>query len=195
VIELNTDRPFNALDLVDTLSHECYPGHHTECILKDQHLYRDRGYIEQSVPIVLSPPCFISEGIAMLALEVLFPPGELEEWMREHLYSILGLMPAKADVTRLRAAGDILSGAQCNAMFMVREGRPDEEIREYLMRYLQPAGLLEHSRSIPFFESYVCSYYYGKHLLLSHLQNQGANQQAEYRRCLMEPIFASDLGA
>ncbi len=93
VIELNTDRPFNALELVDTLSHECYPGHHTECILKDQHLYRERGYIEHSVPIVLSPPCFISEGIAMLALEMIFAPGELDEWMREHLYPMLGLTP------------------------------------------------------------------------------------------------------
>ncbi len=95
----------------------------------------------------------------------------------------------------MRAAGDVLSGAQCNAIFMVREGRPDEEIREYLMRYLQPAGLLEHSRSIPFFESYVCSYYYGKQLLLSYLQRQERDQLAEYRHCLIEPMFASDLGA
>jgi len=190
VIELNTDLPFNILELIDTTCHEVYPGHHTECILKDQHLYRERGYVEHSVPIVLSPPCLISEGIAMSAMDMLFTSDELEQWLRAEIYPLLSLAPDPVDILALRAAGDVLGGAQCNAVFMLRDGRPDKEIREYLTRYLQPAGLLRHA-SIPFFDSYVCSYFYGKRLLAPHLQ--GADRQALFRRFLTEPVFASEL--
>ncbi len=158
VIEMNTDVPFNVLELVDTLCHEVYPGHHTECILKHQHLYIERGYVEHSVPIVLSPPCLISEGIAMSAIDMLFTSDELDAFLRADIYPMLSLNPERVDILALRAANDTLSGAQCNAAFMLREDRPDEEIREYLSHYLQPAGLLVHGH-IPFFDSYVCSYF------------------------------------
>lgn len=40
-IELNTDLPVNLARLSDLLAHEAYPGHHTELVLKEEHLYRE----------------------------------------------------------------------------------------------------------------------------------------------------------
>ena len=51
--------------------HEGYPGHHTDYVLKDQHLAR-RGYTEQTMYLTLVPQCVISEGIAMVAHEMIF---------------------------------------------------------------------------------------------------------------------------
>jgi hypothetical protein len=51
--------------------HEGYPGHHTDYVLKEQHLAR-RGYTEQTLYLTLAPQCVISEGIAMVAHEMLF---------------------------------------------------------------------------------------------------------------------------
>ncbi|HEU0165715.1 MAG TPA: hypothetical protein VFQ54_11780, partial [Thermomicrobiales bacterium] len=49
LIEINTDLPIKANALLDLMCHEGYPGHHTEHSLKEQLLYRDRGYGEHSI--------------------------------------------------------------------------------------------------------------------------------------------------
>jgi hypothetical protein len=57
-------------------SHEGYPGHHTEFILKEQHLYREQNQFEHSILILHSPKLIISEGIANNAISVLFSDEE-----------------------------------------------------------------------------------------------------------------------
>lgn len=171
LIEINSDRPISVLELVDALCHEVYPGHHTECILKDQHLYREHGYVEVAVPIVLSPPCLISEGIAMSAQDILFGPGELEAWLSEHVYPEFGLTPDRVDLRLLRSASDtLMNGAGCNAAFLLREGRPIDEIQDYVVTYLLPAGMVNHLHDTPFMDSYFSTYYYGKRMVSSLLQ-------------------------
>ena len=96
LIEINTDSPLSIPTLVDTLCHEGYPGHHTEFILKEHFLYRQQGHTEQSVPIVVSPPCLISEGIATWAWEMIFAPGELEAWLAEETYPLVDLHPTRS---------------------------------------------------------------------------------------------------
>lgn len=193
LVEINTDRPVNMLMLVDDLCHEAYPGHHTECVLKEQHLYQGCEYVEQSIPIVLSPPCLISEGIAMFACDMIFAPGELEQWLAEHVYPDLELTPTPVDLTTLRRAGDLLNGVWCNAVLMVREGCSEEKVQEYLTRYMQPVRLLDDLK-MPFFDSYVCTYYYGKHLLSSWLQDADqARRQDMFRRFLTEQLDPSEL--
>jgi hypothetical protein len=53
-------------------SHEGYPGHHTEFSIKEKALYRESNQFEHSILLLNSPKLIISEGIADLAINVLF---------------------------------------------------------------------------------------------------------------------------
>ena len=53
-------------------AHEGYPGHHTEFIVKERILYRELNQFEHSILLLHSPKLIISEGLADLAINVLF---------------------------------------------------------------------------------------------------------------------------
>src|SRR5947209_7075560 len=42
-VDVNTDLPTNMGWLMGLICHECYAGHHTEFVLKEQRLYQERG--------------------------------------------------------------------------------------------------------------------------------------------------------
>lgn len=102
-VELNTDLPTNMRWLMDLVCHEGYPGHHTEFVLKERHLYRERGYIEQSISPIICPQSVISEGIATSAFDMVFTDVESEQWAREHLYPAAGIEPLDIDMEKFRA--------------------------------------------------------------------------------------------
>ena len=58
--------------LLSTAAHEGYPGHHMEFTLKEQCLYRKEFQFEHSILLLNSPKLIISEGIASLAVNMLF---------------------------------------------------------------------------------------------------------------------------
>ena len=51
---------------------EVYPGHHTEFVLNEQKLYNEQNQFEHSILLLQSPKLIICEGIADLAINVLF---------------------------------------------------------------------------------------------------------------------------
>lgn len=69
---VNTDLPINAPAVVALLAHEVYPGHHTERSWKEQLLYVDRGQLEESVLPYGTPQSVITEGIAQIAIDLVF---------------------------------------------------------------------------------------------------------------------------
>jgi hypothetical protein len=89
-IEINIDDSIQEQDpvqvLIDTMCHEAYPGHHTAYALREQHLYREQGYMEESIGLIFSPVAVIGEGSATSACGMLFSPSELEEWLSEGVY-------------------------------------------------------------------------------------------------------------
>ena len=64
---------------MSSAAHEGYPGHHTEFIIKEQRLYRELNQFEHSLLLLHSPKLIISEGIADLAVKVLFSNREAVE--------------------------------------------------------------------------------------------------------------------
>ena len=115
-VELNTDLPTDLNGLLDFMCHEGYPGHHTEFVLKEQHLYRERGYLEQSILTIISPQSVISEGIATSACEMIFSPEEAEQWLAEHIYPEAGIEPDAIDIAKLRKALELVEypvGKRC----------------------------------------------------------------------------------
>ena len=60
-------------------AHEGYPGHHTEFNIKEQRLYRELNHFEHSILLLQSPKLILSEGIADIAVNVLFSNQEAVE--------------------------------------------------------------------------------------------------------------------
>jgi len=60
-------------------AHEGYPGHHKEFTIKEKRLYRESNQFERSILLLHSPKLIISEGIADLAVKMLFSNREAVE--------------------------------------------------------------------------------------------------------------------
>ncbi len=195
-VELNTDLPTEVSWLVDVMCHEGYPGHHTEFVLKERHLYRERGYMEQAIAPIIGPQSVISEGIATMAREMIFTPDEAEQWASEHLYPEAGIEPVQLDIVKLHRAGELMQGLGGNAAFLLHEGRPDEEVAQYLMKHSLESDRQRIQKELdflkdPFREAYIFTYFYGKRLMQPWLQ--GADRLAVFRRFLTEQLYPAEL--
>jgi len=78
-IEVNPNYDMYWTTLLSATAHEGYPGHHTEFIIKEQRLYRELNQFEHSILLLHSPKLIISEGIADLAVKILFSNREAVE--------------------------------------------------------------------------------------------------------------------
>lgn len=194
-VELNTDLPINLRGLMNLVCHEGYPGHHTEFALKERSLYRERGYMEQAISPIISPQSVISEGIATTAFDMVFTDVDSEQWAREHLYPAAGIEPVDIDTEKFRRANELMMGISGNARFMLSDGRPDEEVKQYLMRYgLMPKEYAQKNLEFlrdPFREGYIFTYFYGRRLMKPWLQ--GDDRLQVFTRFLTEQICPSDL--
>lgn len=195
-ILLNPAVPFPLGDLFYVLCHEGYPGHLAEILLKEEALVNQRGFLEQQVQFLLTPPYVLSEGMALLAHEMLFVPGEEQAWLAEHVFSPAGITPEPFDLTAILRARDLLRGVSCNAAFLLREGRPHAEVLAYLMRY----GRMDEARARselatlqrPFFDAYIFTYHHGRRLLEPVLS--GEQRQAALLRLLTTQALPSEIG-
>lgn len=194
-ILLNPAVPFPLTDLFYVLCHEGYPGHLAEAMLKDDALVQQRGYLEQRVSLLSTPPFVISEGLALLAHEMLFAPGEAEQWLAEHIYPEAGMSSDGSDLTKIQHATDLLFGVSCNAVWLLNEGRPDTEVRDYLMLYALMDDEAAHrqlaSLQRPLRETYIFTYFYGRRLLEPILQ--GPQRRERLHQLLTQQITPSDL--
>ncbi|HYG57080.1 MAG TPA: hypothetical protein VD902_03330 [Symbiobacteriaceae bacterium] len=195
-IEVNTDLPTNVTNLLDLMAHEGYPGHHAEHVLKEQLLYRQRGYLENAILLINTPECVISEGIATLAADMIFEPGEAKRWLADEVLPEAGMEPEAADGAKLNRAAELLAGVRGNAVIMLHaEGRPAEEVVQYLMQYtLLPEERARKSMQFlqsPLWRAYTFTYYYGRRLMLPLLQ--GPDRLSVFRRLLTEQIYPSQL--
>jgi hypothetical protein len=92
-VDLNTDLPIRAPDLVGILAHETYPGHHLEHAWKEAQLVRLDHRLECSILLINTPECLISEGLADLGRRFAAPAGDEQELLVE-LFERAGLPQA-----------------------------------------------------------------------------------------------------
>ncbi len=194
-IEINTDLPVRADSLVRIMAHEAYPGHHTECAIKDERWYRQAGRLEHSVVVLLAPECVISEGIATVAEDVVFPDkAELATWLREVLYPQAGIRVDVDLQLRLAKAGQKLAGVSGNAAFLLHaDRRPEDEVFEYIRQYTLSTEQ-EARRSLafisnPLYRAYTFTYFYGRRLL-QHAFATGGMLDV-FRWVIREPVTPS----
>jgi hypothetical protein len=191
-IDANTDPPLRVDHLISLVTHEAYPGHHTEHAIKEHRLYRQEGRPEHAVLLSLAPESVISEGIAESAQSMIFSREELEAFLHDRLNPLAGLPDVSVGQQMGWAkARDELRVVAANAALLLHDfGRPPEEVREYLERYRlgtprEVAKGLEFIQS-PLWRSYIFNYNVGKQLLAPLLE--GPDAVANFRRLLSEPF-------
>ena len=196
LIELDLDTCTYLPGLLTLATHEGYPGHHTELVLKEQLLYHEKGYLEQAIGLLISPQAVISEGIATLASEMLFSREEVGDWLAEHLYPrAAGLVVSPEEARWTSPTVELWMLVQRNAALLLQEGHAVQEVQNYLQQYLrlpatQAAHLLAYLQR-PFREGYIFTYTAGAELMRPWLQ--GTDRQAVFTRFLTEPITPSAL--
>ncbi|NJK87843.1 MAG: hypothetical protein HC906_19630 [Bacteroidales bacterium] len=90
-IQVNTDRPFYAVDILETISHETYPGHHTHLSQQDLIFYKQNNWVEFSIQPLFAPLSLIAEGIAENAWGLIFTGKEAEEYIKEIILPLAGV--------------------------------------------------------------------------------------------------------
>ena len=182
-VDLNTDLPIRAADLLSVLPHESYPGHHLEHAWHEAHLVDGLGRMEASVLCINAPECLLSEGLADLGRRFAVPPGEEVDLLVE-IYRHAGFAEARdpaaaretaerqAAITRALAA---VRGVAGNAALMLHaDGVPRDEVLAYLGRRQlstpeRAAKRLEFI-SHPLWRTYVFVYFDGERLLRRWLE-------------------------
>jgi hypothetical protein len=208
-VELNTDLPIRAPDLLRTVAHETYPGHHLEHAWKEAGLVLDRGRLEHAVQLINTPECLISEGLANLALRFAVPPGEemeLLEELFERAQLPVGADPSAArqiaeEAAAMRPARARLGAIGANAAILRHvAGRSRAEVVEYLVsvgrqareRAEQRLDFIEH----PLWRTYVFVYSEGEALLERWLdQPSGPGPRERFGRLLREALTPSGIAA
>jgi hypothetical protein len=201
-VDINTDLPVRAPDLVHTAAHETYPGHHLEHAWKETDLVDRRGRLESSVLLINTPECLISEGLADLGRRFAVPADEAADLYAE-LFERAGLALA-ADRAETHDAAERsaalagpryeLAAARVNAALMRHDdGASHDEVLAYLERVgrLAPAVAAKRLEFIehPLWRTYVFVYSEGHALLARWLEAvDEADRPARFARLLHEQL-------
>ncbi len=202
-VDLNTDLPIRAADLLSVLPHETYPGHHLEHAWHEAHLVDELGRMEASVLCINAPECLLSEGLADLGKRFAVPADEEADLLVE-VYGLARLPGLAADPAAARAAAarqvviaramTAVRGVAGNAALMLHaDDAPRGEVLAYLERRLlstpeRAAKRLEFI-SHPLWRTYVFVYFEGERLLRRWLEmTLPADRPARFRRLLTEQL-------
>jgi len=137
-IQVNTDLPLPASDLVPVTSHEIYGGHHTHRVWQETELVRGQGQLERTLDVLWSPEAVISEGVAMTGPALLVGDGQ------QLAAEVLGRLGFAYDAelgSRVAEARRLLLPIAANLAMLIHDrGASPDEARDYADTWsLQPA--------------------------------------------------------
>jgi hypothetical protein len=185
-IDINMDLPKHLYSLPHLLAHEGYPGHHTEHVLKEQHLYKEGQKLEHTVFLITSPEAVQAEGIAENALAQIMTEDETTDL----LINLLTLSKVRASKEEVKRASEIvraldhLSHVSGNAALLLHEEKaPSEEVLAYLQRY-SLSSPVRNQKTLEFLQaptsaSYVFTYALGKELVAQVVKTGDAKESFE----------------
>jgi hypothetical protein len=201
LIEVNTDLPVFIDRAIDLACHEGYPGHHVYNALLEQHLVRDRGWVEFSVYPLFSPQSLIAEGTANYGIQVAFSDAERRAFERTTLFPLAGLDPARADAyydVLALARGLTYAGNEAARGYL--DGRMTAaQAADWLVRFAMntPAQAAQRVKFFDTYRSYVINYNLGEDLVKAYVERHaGADPDARWQvftRLLSSPRLPSNL--
>ena len=182
LIEVNTDLPVYVDRAIDLACHEGYPGHHVYNALLEQHLVKDRGWVEFSVYPLFSPQSLIAEGTANYGIQVAFSDVDRRRFERETLFPLAGLDPARVDeYYDVLALTRRLSYAGNEAARAYLDGRRDAaRTADWLVRVAMntPAQAAQRVKFFDAYRSYVINYTLGEDLVKTYVERQAGDDAA-----------------
>jgi hypothetical protein len=208
-VELNTDLPIRAADLVHTIAHETFPGHHLEHAWKEAEVVLRQGRLESSLLLINAPECLISEGLADLGHD-LISPAENETELLLELFERAGLRvaadpgvaaDAAARIVALRPYRSALAASRVNAALMRHaDGASHDDVLAYLERVGRYAPRMAAKRlefiEHPLWRTYVFAYHDGEDLLRRWLAAVPDDRRADrFRRLLREQLTPAAIEA
>ena len=212
-VDINTDLPIRAADLVDTIAHETYPGHHLEHAWKEADLVDHQRRLEASIVFLNTPECLIGEGLAVLGVEFAAPPAHEADLLVE-LFERAGLaIAANPGAARDAAERTVamtglrrrLAESRVNAALIRHaDGASHDETLAYLQRVGRyPPQLAQKILEFieqPLSRTYIFVYHEGEALLRRWLEVVPAEERpARFGRLLHEQLtptaVAAELGA
>jgi hypothetical protein len=208
-VELNTDLPIRAPDLLRVVAHETFPGHHLEHAWKEADLVMAQARLEHSAMLINAPECLLSEGLANLGYRFVVPrDGEAELLME--LFERGGLAVAgdraraaqvAATAVTIRPARNVLGSIAGNAALLRHvDGLERADVHDYLVavgrqpsaRASQRMDFVEHD----LWRTYVFVYHEGESLLARWLETvPAAEQPSRFGRLLREAMTPSGVAA
>ncbi|MEV3965439.1 DUF885 domain-containing protein [Nocardia sp. NPDC050193] len=198
-VAINSDLRQHMANLPRLISHESYPGHHTEHCRKEAGLVA-AGQAEQTIFLVNTPQCLMAEGLADLALRSIVGPG-WGRWAQE-IYADLGLRFDGERAERLaEASGQLLGVRQDAALMLHDQGKDADDVAAFLERWslTTPDRARQSLRflSSPLWRAYISTYVEGYRLLGGWLDRAtDEDERADrFRRLLDEPLIPSALRA
>jgi hypothetical protein len=203
VIQMNTDLPIYIDRAVDLACHEGYPGHHVYNVLLEEHMVKERGWVEFAVYPLFSSQSLIAEGSANFGIEVALPGNERINFEREVLFPLAGLDPTK--VESYYAVQELLGELNYARNEVARRYLNGEIDKERAADWLARYGLVSLDRarkSITFvdrYRSYVINYNLGQDLVKKYIEGKGGTEGnakkrwEEFSKLLSSPRLPSGL--
>ena len=197
LIQVNTDLPIYIDRAIDLACHEGYPGHHVYNALLEQHLVRERGWVEFTIYPLFSPQSLIAEGTANYGIEVAFPGAERLAFERDALFPVAGLDPSQAEsYARVRTLVDRLAYAGNEAARRYLNGEIDRAAAAaWMSRYAMssPKAAEQRTHFFDTYRSYVINYNLGKDLVKQFVESRRGNRWDEFAKLLASPRLPSGL--
>jgi hypothetical protein len=195
-IELNTDLPVEANNLLGTMCHEGYPGHHVYNVLLEQNLVKGKDWIEYTVYPLYSPQSLLAEGSANVGIDILYTDDERLAVLTRQLAPVAGVAPsAIVAMDAIRAAMKPLRYVNGEAArLLLDDGKPDAEVAAFIRKW----GLVSEDRakkSVDFartYRSYVFNYSLGEDVVRAWIGN-GPDRKERFFDILSRPVVPSDL--
>jgi hypothetical protein len=190
-VSVNVDLQRSGLELLHTVLHETYAGHHAEACLKEVGLVRERGRVEQTVVVVPTPQSVLSEGLAEVG------PGLLLDDDEPSYAGLLREAGVDTDLARDRAVLAAVEpvqrlGADAGRL-LHEEGWTEADVVDFLLRWaLVDRDMVEHVVrfvSDPMSRGYVNCYPQGR----ARCQAFVNGDVGRFRTLLTEQMRVSDL--
>lgn len=192
-VSINVDLPIPSTQLFELVTHEVYPGHHTDHVCKEP-LLAGQARTELAIFLFPTPQAVVAEGIATIAREALL--GADAQQVAAEILRPLGITYDPDTAAVVRAADDTLDWVGSNVVQLVAEGGlARDEARPYLRRWLiDPDEIIDKAAAFYLdnpWPPYAVSYSAGQELARTFV----AGDPARFRRLLGEQLTPEDLAA